>query len=398
MGGSVLLTLPISSLSFFCSLSYSKYASIATRFNGILIGMKILITPLIQHPKSDAAYYITQNLAALLNSQGHVVAISADQANAFHYASAYPAPQTKKPSLLHKKQNRSYEEWMYEHGAMDEDYLREDMESLLEIIDHFQPDRILTIDRLAAVSAGRLKNVPVDAIVNAAIYKAVIFPSSVLEEYNAFLSSYKLEQVLSLKETYAQCQHRFGFGPVETQPFTIATDVKRIGITSVYPVKKGLTNRVCVFLPDVHKPAILLRKILSDAFLGAPYAVYIWYPGCKAQKLQNIHFIAHPRADMIPGSICVIHDGNDYYMNQCIAQAIPQVIIASREYARMYNGQAVQRNGIGRYLYEEDLTMGSLYENFRTVLADDSYYDHNQEMKEKITAYGDLTEILQYWK
>jgi UDP:flavonoid glycosyltransferase YjiC (YdhE family) len=101
---------------------------------------------------------------------------------------------------------------------------------------------------------------------------------------------------------------------------------------------------------------------------------------------------------MIPGSICVIHDGNDYYMNQCIAQAIPQVIIASREYARMYNGQAVQRNGIGRYLYEEDLTMGSLYENFRTVLADDSYYDHNQEMKEKITAYGDLTEILQYWK
>jgi len=360
--------------------------------------MKILITPLIQHPKSDASYYLTQNLATLLHSLGHVVAISADQANAFHYASAYPAPQPKTPMFRRKKENRSYEEWMYNHGAIDEDYLNEDMSLLLEAIDHFQPDRILTIDRLAAVSAGRLKTIPVDAVVNSAMYKTVVFPSTTLKEYNAFLSSYRLEQVLSLKEIYAQCQNRFGFGPVETQPFTIQTDVHRIGVASVYPMRKGLTNRVCVFFPDVHRTSLALRKILADAFLGAPYAVYAWYPGCKPQKIQNIHFIAHPRADLIPGSICVIHDGNDYYTNQCIAQAIPQVIISSHEYARMYNGQAVQRNGIGRYLYEDELTMGNLYENFRKVLADDSYYDNNQVLKEKITAQGDLREILKYWK
>lgn len=287
---------------------------------------------------------------------------------------------------------------MYDHGAVDEKYLCADMEGILAIIDHFHPDRILTIDRLAAVSAGRLQNIPVDAIVNAAIYKAVVFPSAMLKEYNSFLSTYKLEQVLSLKDAYKQCAYRFGFGPVEIQPFTADWNVTRIGISSLYPVKKGLTNRVCVFLPDIHKTTITLRKILTDAFLGAPYAVYVWYPDCKAQKIQNIHFIANPRADMIPGSICVIHDGNDYFMNQCIAQAIPQVIIASHEYSRMYNGQAVQRTGIGRYLYEEDLTMGNLYENFRKVLADDDYYDRNQEMKEKITAFGDLTELMNCWK
>ena len=360
--------------------------------------MKILIAPFIQRPKSDAAYYLTLNLAALLHSAGHVVAISADQANAFHYASAYPAAAPKKSFLRRKKENRSYEEWMYNQGAIDTDYLQQDLDLLLDAIDHFQPDRILTIHRLAAVSAGRLKNIPVDAIVNAAMYKSVVFPSSTLKEYNAFLSENRLEQVLSLKQTYSQCQNRFGFGPVETQPFTAACDVQRIGIASVYPMPKGLTNRVCVFLPDVRKTPLLLRKILTDAFLGAPYAVYVWYPGCKAQKVENIHFISRPRADMIPGSICVIHDGNDYYMNQCIAQAIPQVIIASHEFARMYNGQAVQRTGIGRYLYEDDLTMGNLYENFRTVLADDSYYDNNQAMKEKITAFGDLTDIMHAWK
>lgn len=360
--------------------------------------MKILIAPFIQRPKCDASYYLTQNLAGLLHSRGHVVAISADAVNAFHYASAYPAAAAKKPMFRRKKENRSYEEWLYNHGAVDEDYLNQDMKLLLEAIDHFQPDRILVIDRLAAVAAGRLKNVPVDAIVNSAIYKTVIFPSSTLKEYNAFLSSYKLEQVLSCKETYVHCQHRFGFGPVETQPFTADVNVTRMGLASLPPMHQGLTNRVCVFLPDVHRTSLILRKVITDAFLGAPYAVYVWYPNCKAQKIKNIHFISHPRADMIPGSICVIHDGNDYYTNQCIAQAIPQVIIASHEFSRMYNGQAVQRTGIGRYLYEEDLSISTLYENFRKVLADDSYYDNNQAMKEKITAFGDLSKIFMYWE
>lgn len=360
--------------------------------------MKILIVPFILHPKNDAAYYVTQNLASLLHSNGDVAAVSADKANAFHYASSYPAAKPKQPLFANRKDNHSYEEWLKSRGAMDEKYLHEDMEMLLDAIDHFQPDRILTYDRLAAISAGRLKNIPVDAVVQSALYKKTSFPSAVLKEYNAFLSSYHLEQVLAVKNIYKQCDKLFGFGPIETQPFPAHAKVDRIGISSLAPMKKGLTNRVCVFLPDVHKSAFALNKLIKDAFLGAPYAVYVWYPGCHTQKIQNIHYMAHARADMIAGSICVIHDGNDYYMNQCIAQAIPQVIIASHEYSRMYNGQAVKRTGIGRYIYEEDLTMSNLYENFRQVLADDAYYDANQEMKKKIAQQGDLNQFLIYKK
>lgn len=356
--------------------------------------MKILIAPLILHPKNDAAYYVTQNLATLLHREGHVVAISADKANTFHYASFYPTATLKPKRFFANKECRSYEEWMYQRGATNQKYLTTDMTYLLDAIDHFHPDLILTYDRLAAIAAGRLKNVPVDAIVHSAIYKTASFPTSVITEYNAFLSSYQLEQVLSLKEAYKQCVHRIGFGPVEIQPFTSKAQVQRIGVASSLPMKKGLTNRVCVFLPDIHKTTLFMNKLMKDTFLGAPYDVYVWYPGCKAHKTQNIHYLAHARDDMIDGSICVIHDGNDYYMNQCMARAIPQVIIASREYARIYNALAIKRTNIGRSIYEDKLAVSNLYENFRKVLTDDSYYEANQEMKKKIYQYGDLHEFL----
>ena len=297
-----------------------------------------------------------------------------------------------------KKENRSYEEWMYNHGAIDLDYLNQDMELLLDIIDHFHPDRIITLDRLAAVSAGRLKSVPVDAVVDSGMYKVVRFPSSTLKEYNQFLSSWKLEQVLSLQEIYKQCANRFGFGPVETQPFPVKDDVKRIGMSSVCPLPRETAERICIYLPDLHKTSLAAKKILSESFLGASKDVYLWYPGCRAQKVQNIQFLASPRADMIPGCRCVIHDGSDFYMNQCIANGIPQIIVASHECARMYNGQAVQRTGIGRFFYEEDLSVASLYENYQKVLADDMYLTSSLEMKEKITEQGDLTRLLEYWK
>ena len=64
----------------------------------------------------------------------------------------------------------------------------------------------------------------------------------------------------------------------------------------------------------------------------------------------------------------------------------------------MYNGQAVQRTGVGRYLYEEAMSLSNLYENFRRVVSDDLYKENCQELKEKTTAVGDLNELIDCWK
>lgn len=353
--------------------------------------MRILIAPFIQCPRADAAYYITQNLAVTFSQENHAVAISGDTANHFHHASVYTCPKIKKP-LVNMKDQRSYEAWLYSHGGSTRDYLLNDLKCMDEAISHFHPDLIIVMDRPAAVMAARAKHIPCWVIVNSDMYKKTWFSSKAMDAVNEVLDNLHMEQVFTLKDLYAKCERRIGFGPIEAQPFSESQHTDRIDIASVYPIHVKQTNRVCIFLPDVHKRS--LPKILTDGFKGAPYSVYAWYRECRASRSENMHFMAAPKPDLLPGSIACVHDGNAYLMNQCLARGIPQVIITDHNYIRNYNAMCVSRNLCGLSIYENELTMGKLYETYRAVLSDDTYYYHTQALKD-ITCKGtDISEIL----
>ena len=357
--------------------------------------MRILITPLIRKPKADASYYLTRNLAALFRQENHQVAISASRDNAFRYASLYECPSLHRP-LLHFHTGRSYEEWLYANGASTKEYLLDDIHTISEIVDSFHPDLIITMDRIAAIMVSELRHIRCWAIVNSAMYRKTYFPASVLKDTNAVLEAFHLDQVFDLPSLYALCERRIGFGPIEVQPFIEDNQVTRIGLQSVYPLHATRTNRVCVFIPDVRKNAHALNKIITEAFLGAPYSVYVWYEGCHPSHIDNIHFLAKPKPELMPGSIAVIHDGNDYLCNACMSRGILQVMIVNHECIRSYEAQAAERNMFGLAIHEENLTMAKLYETYRTLLSDDSYYQHTEKIRKLINELPDLTDILRF--
>lgn len=358
--------------------------------------MRILITPLIRKPKADASYYLTGNLASLFMQEKHQCAISASKDNGFRYASLYECPSLHKPHFHLSAGNRSYEEWLYVNGASTKEYLLDDIHTISEIVDSFHPDLIITMDRIAAVIVSRLRHIRCWAVVNSAMYRKTYFPASALKDVNEVLASFHLDQVFDLASLYALCERRIGFGPIEVQPFVEDNQVTRIGLESIYPLHVTRTNRVCVFIPDVNRRPHSLNRILTDAFLGAPYSVYVWYEGCRPQKNENIHFLAKPKPELMPGSIAVIHDGNDYLCNQCMARGISQVMIVNHEYLRSYEAQAAERNMFGLTIYEENLSMAKLYETYRTLLSDDTYYEHTEKIRKIINDLPDLTDILNY--
>ena len=358
--------------------------------------MKILIAPLIVTEKADASYYLTCSMADLFVQEGHAVAVSASEGNQFHGVSLYPCGLLKKPMFTSHAKVRSYEEWMYARGAISRDYIIDDIEALLEAIDQFTPDLIITMDRVAAVAAARLRNVRCWAVVNNAMYKNMSFPSSIMQGLNQALSYFRLEQEFTLRSVYARCERRISFGITLTQPFTKEQDVTRIGIASIMPAKVPRTNRLLISLNDVKLTSRTLYRAIDDSFLGAPYAVYAWYKGCKPQKEKNIQYMSSPKLDLLPGSIAVIHDGNDYIFHQALAMGIPQMIITGHEYLRSYNAQTAQRQEFGVLLYEENLSMSSLYETYRKLMSNDRYYDTTQWLMEKYRKEGDLNKLLEY--
>lgn len=358
--------------------------------------MKVLIAPLIARPRCDAGYHLTGNLAALLQEHGIACAVSADPASHFQHVSLYPCARMRRPLFRFQADNRAHEEWLYSSGFFSRRYLQEDFRLLEDAVRQFQPDLIISIDRPAAVMTAMKKRLPCWEIVFPAMYRNAFFPARCMHGLNAVLSEKHMLQELDLQYFYAHADRRIGFGPMETAPFPSEAGISRLGSMALFRKKETRTNRVCIYLSAVNRSPASLRRMVESAFLGAPYYVYVSIPGVSPLRDGNLHYIRYPDASLISGASAVIHDGNDYYFNQAILHGVPQMIIADHSYQRNFNALAAARGRFGSYIFEEDLSMASLYEGYRSLMADDAYFENTQIMRQKMTDLGDIRQLVDF--
>lgn len=356
--------------------------------------MKVLIAPLILHPRCDAGYHIAKQLTELLTSHDITCAVSADNRNDFQHVSLYPSPKPAKPLFNFGADNRAHEEWLYSNGFLTKQYVQRDYDTLCAATDQFQPDLIISYDRPAALLAGLQRNIPCWEFVCPAIYRNAYFPTRCMHGLNAVLEQNNMVQELNLQYFYGKAVRRIGYGPMETSPFLTENNVTRIGSAAIPQKKETRTNRVCIFISEYGGNTAALRKMIDSAFLGAPYYVYVSIPGITAHKDNNLHYQRYPDVSLINGASAVIHDGNDFYFNQALVYGVPQMVIADHSYERNFNALATTRYKFGRYIFEEDLSMATLYEGYRTLMSDDMYYENTQIMRAKIEQLEDISELL----
>lgn len=354
--------------------------------------MKILIAPLITRPKSDANYHITRTLSDLFSLNQHAVAISASRASSISTAALYDAAELKK-TKFYKKDLYSYEEWMYAVGASRREYLEDDLEFLDAAIDQFRPDLIITLDRIAAVITARKRKIPCLAIVNTSIYRTATFPVKILQELNRVLSFENMEQVFRISDLYDFCEERIIFGPIEIQPMPLDADFRRFGTFTYQKDIKADPKSVYISLDAVEKKPQTLRKMIIETFSGASWPVYAFIPGIPAEKVQNIHFLAMHRDDLMREAAVCIHDGNDYACNMCTASAVVQLIITDHHYGRIANALAAKRYGFGIMSDEDELSVAALYENYRRCVSAPRYKEDALRMRDEVISLGDFEDF-----
>ena len=355
--------------------------------------MKILIAPNILYAKESAAYYLTRSLLDIFKESGDTVAVSADKANGFRNASLYPCTPLKAPLFNFNADNRSYEEYLYSIGASSRKYLEADTASLIETIRHFKPDWVLAIDRTAAMIAARAEGVRCGVFVNSAMYRNAYFPSKCLRSVNEILSGMQYEQVFDMKTLLNKCDVRFLFSPASVHPFPDSASTYRLKAMTSSPSTSRHQSRITIALHHLNDSAGSIYRLLNEAFKGAPYQVYAGFHNAHILTEDNMHYIELSRKDMLDDAMAVIHDGSEYYYHECTARAIPQLIIASHEYPRLFFAQAARRSGIGDYIFEEDLDVSTLYEAFRKMIGDDTCLERCLAVQKESERLPDLHAI-----
>ncbi len=356
--------------------------------------MKILIVPFIKTPKTDPNVYLTQNLADLFTFRNHVCAVSADPANGFRNLSVYPAASAKKP-LRSELRGRTFEEYLYDNGYLEKRYLQDDLDALMDCIDQFKPDCMIIMERPAAVIAARSRKIPFYCIVHPGQYRNSPVPYKCMTALNELLYYSHQEQEFNIRTMYAFAKRRFGFMPPSLCAFPEEADVTLLGSMSTDTANTGMTNRLSIYIGENGTSTRKLRKVITEAFKGAPYAVNAFIRDTSSGNDANIRFLRGFDLSKIAGSIAVIHDGNDYIRNLCLIHGVPQVMITDHRYKRVWNGTNAARNKYGVHLYEEKLSVSSLYEIYMKMLADDEYYDQTQKLSSEMRSMSDISAIVE---
>jgi len=354
--------------------------------------VKILILPSLCTPESGSAVLTARNLADLFRIEGIPCAVCSDPASSFHGVSFYSAPRPV--YSLYGGTGRSYEEYMKACGALNHTYLSSDYQAVSEAVRKFEPDLLIEISRPAAHAVAAESDIPLFSVVSVSEYRNQIFDASLLNGLNEFLSEHHLEQVLRLNALSRMSSLRLAFGPDLFQPFSASESIVRFGMPCIEPLPCRIENRLSIVFAESEQAPFQIRRIIRDAFLGAPYEVSVFLRDSQMKRKQNIRPVNRFRLSSVNGSRVCIHDGTDALTQYAIALGIPQIIIHDSSYMRQWNAAALRHSGAGLAIPETELTMERLYETYRQVCADDLFTENARRLKKEADALGDLSGLM----
>lgn len=94
--------------------------------------MKTLILPALYPGKNSGTSLLAQNLVDVLRSYQMESAVCTDADSEIRRCTLYPAkaPKISLAKRLENRDGRSYEQKLYLAGALDEDYLKQDIQAI----------------------------------------------------------------------------------------------------------------------------------------------------------------------------------------------------------------------------------------------------------------------------
>jgi len=353
--------------------------------------MKFLITPLIRDPLADSALFITKTLCTTLHKAGHTVSVCACGKAGYGADEFFASPDSTRHFL--RTSGHTAEEYLYGIGAMDRNFLKQDLLAIEDAIASFQPDILFTIDRLSSVTAARKHDIPIAAFTDSSVLARPAFSRNVLKGINRFLYEERQEQILNLADLYAYCDHVVLFGEESLEPDHNAKNVIRLASPSLNVPKRPLRKSIPVWIGKSDHSLASFKKDFREAFEGSPAKFSVYMDGSTGSS-ASLTFRTEPDPSLINGARMMIHDGNPFVFHECITYGVPQIVIHDGSWPRYQISRHVENAGLGKSVPLEDVSVSFLYESYRLLLDDDSCRQTAVKYKNRAKNLPDLYSLL----
>jgi UDP:flavonoid glycosyltransferase YjiC (YdhE family) len=292
---------------------------------------------------------------------------------------------------------RSFEQVLSLLGATARRFFARDVEALRQAIRTFQPDVVITMQRIAAIVAARLERVAIAADYGYALQPSFASSPECSAGVRAYLQENGLPTVHSALEIFDWADIKFVASSYDLEPIN-GENVIHVGplLPPAPPVYTSEPrDRIIAYVgTGVLSPSRVLR-VLRDAFDGTPFEVYL-----ASQQLTPFHrgrLHVQPFFDfdaLLPGAVVSIHHGGQNSVMKSLIHGVPQLIVSGRHFERSYNADSVVRLQAGVKLDPGQFTPEQVKSWVSRFAADPAYREKARAAGQDLLKLGGAAQVL----
>ena len=346
--------------------------------------MKVLIAPMAAIAETSGPFSRAKALAVGLLEKGHTPAFCAAKEINYQpvqgvreFFAPVPSPMglpmalgkrlfgvAQRLGVQQRRKVHSFEEVLFIVGAIQESFFAQDVSAIRNAIREFKPDVVYAEFRPAAIVAARMENIPVATGYSYPARKVYASSPQYGRGVKQYLRQNGLQEIESVLDIFEWADLKIVPSCYELEPI----DDPRVVFTGPFqtlspqaPNDDSPKNAIVVYMGNGSISYPRQLSVLTEAFQGGPYQVYIASYQAVPSDMDNIHVAR--RFDfkrLLPGAAVFINHGGQNSILSGIMAGVPQIVFPGNVFERQYNALSIEKLGLGKSCRDAEFTPANI--------------------------------------
>lgn len=306
-------------------------------------------------------------------------------------------PFAQKTGITSRKRVDSFDQVLFMTGNLDYKYLKSSVDSVRKAISEFHPDIVYSEFNISAIIAARIEKITLYCTISYPTQHEYANKPSLAKDLNRYLEEMGLIPVESALQLFDLADRSFCLSIPELEP------IKKDNVFFCGTLNEkrnhahiGSRNNIVVYMGNGTISAKNMKKVITKAFSGSRYEVYIASSYLEKEDLGNIHIA--PRWDfeeLLEEAVLYINHGGQNSMVDGLIHGVPQIVIPGNVFERKYNAECIDKKNAGVIVPTGEFTPDVIRSNAERLIGSEEIRNKASELGAELLYAGGVETILQ---
>ena len=305
-------------------------------------------------------------------------------------------PFAQKTGITSRKKVDSFDQVLFMTGNLDYNYIMKSVSSVRKAISEFHPDIIYSEFNISAMIAARIEGIPLCCTVSYPTQHEYAHKTGLAKGLNRYLEETGLPHVDSALQLFDLADRSFCPSVPELEPI----EKDNVFFCGTLKEKReyahtGIREKIVVYMGNGTISAKKMKKVITQAFSGSRYEVYIASSYLEKEDVGNIHVA--PRWDfeeLLEEAVIFINHGGQNSIADGLIHGVPQIVVPGNVFERRYNAECMEKSNAGAVVAAGQFTSDVIRSTAETLIGSKEIRNNARELGEKLLRAGGAETVL----